>query len=158
MIVSWDTLKMEGWVIGGNVGDAVTMRKVMIRSMMLDGTRHIVDVTSLKFFEPIADKKIESNDFFICKASYYHDALHGNRTANGDIYDKSKMTAAHKGLPFGTKLLVTNTINSDTVTVEINDRGPFVKGRELDLSRAAAEKLGMISNGVVKVKCEIINE
>lgn len=70
-------------------------------------------------------------------ASYYHDKFNGRRTASGKIYDKNKLTAAHKKLPFGTIVKVTNEANGKSVIVEITDRGPFVKGRELDLSRKA---------------------
>jgi rare lipoprotein A len=70
-------------------------------------------------------------------ASYYHDKFHGRRTASGKPYDKNKYTAAHKTLPFGTKVKITNEKNGKFVIVEITDRGPFVKGREIDLSRRA---------------------
>ena len=68
-------------------------------------------------------------------ASYYHDKFHGRKTASGKKYDKNKYTAAHKTLPFGTMVKVTNEKNGKFVIVEITDRGPFVKGREIDLSR-----------------------
>jgi len=70
-------------------------------------------------------------------ASYYADKFHGRRTASGKKYDKNGLTAAHKTLPFGTKVKVTNLTNGKVVVVEITDRGPFVKGREIDLSRKA---------------------
>lgn len=70
-------------------------------------------------------------------ASYYHDKFHGKRTANGERYNKNGFTAAHKKLPFGTKLKVTNEANGKSIIVKVNDRGPFVKGREIDLSRRA---------------------
>ncbi|MDN3643593.1 septal ring lytic transglycosylase RlpA family protein [Lutimonas halocynthiae] len=85
-------------------------------------------------------------------ASFYSDNLQGRMTANGDVYDKMKMTAAHRTLAFNTKIKVTNLENKKSVVVIINDRGPFVEGRILDLSRAAAEKLGFVDKGVVKVK------
>lgn len=70
-------------------------------------------------------------------ASYYHDKFHGRRTASGRVYDKNKLTAAHKKFPFGTIVKVTNESNGKSVIVEITDRGPFVKGREIDLSKKA---------------------
>lgn len=91
------------------------------------------------------------------KASYYADKFHGRRTASGEIYDKSKMTAAHRSLPFGTIVEVTNLSNNRSVTVRINDRGPFVSGRIIDLSRTAAEEIGMIRQGVVDVEIRIIS-
>ena len=89
-------------------------------------------------------------------ASYYADHFQGKKTSSGEIFDQSKMTAAHKTIPFGTKVLVENINNGRTVIVVINDRGPFVKGRIIDLSRAAAEKLDMIEDGVVPVKITIL--
>ena len=89
-------------------------------------------------------------------ASYYHDKHHGLKTASGQIYDKNKMTCAHKTLPFGTKLKVTNLSNNKTITVIVNDRGPFIKGRVIDLSKAAADTLGFINKGIQKVEYEIV--
>lgn len=85
------------------------------------------------------------------KASYYGDEFEGRRTASGAIFRQNRLTAAHKTLPFGTKLRVTNLQNNKTVKVTVNDRGPFVKGRSLDLSKKAAKKLGMIQSGVANV-------
>ena len=82
------------------------------------------------------------------RASWY--ALH-SRTANGERMNPSAMTAAHRSLPFGTKVKVTNQNNGRSVVVRINDRGPFVKGRFLDLSRGAAKQLGFISSGHTSV-------
>jgi len=86
------------------------------------------------------------------KASFYANRLDGKKTANGEIYNAQKMTAAHPTLPFGTQVEVTNLSNGKTVRVKINDRGPFRKGRIIDLSRAAAEKLDMIKSGVTQVE------
>lgn len=89
-------------------------------------------------------------------ASYYGDQFHGRKTASGETFNKWDFTCAHKKLPFGTKLKVTNLKNRKSVVVRVNDRGPFVKGRIVDLSYAAAKKIGMVKDGVVKVKIEII--
>jgi rare lipoprotein A len=86
------------------------------------------------------------------KASYYANKFQGRKTANGEIYRHSKMTAAHRTLPFGTQVTVTNLKNGKTVNVRINDRGPFVKGRVIDLSRGAARKIDMVRDGVVNVE------
>ncbi|MBO4386208.1 MAG: septal ring lytic transglycosylase RlpA family protein, partial [Treponema sp.] len=83
-------------------------------------------------------------------ASYYADKFHGRKTSSGEIFNMYDYTAAHKTLPFGTLLRVTNLANGNYVTVKVNDRGPFVKGRELDVSKAAAVKLGMIKTGTAK--------
>lgn len=85
-------------------------------------------------------------------ASYYADRLQGRRTASGERYDRQAFTAAHRRLAFGTRVKVMRLDNGRSVTVRINDRGPFVKGRVIDLSRAAAEALGMLRAGVVKVR------
>jgi rare lipoprotein A len=90
-------------------------------------------------------------------ASYYHDKFNGRKTASGVKFDNSKLTAAHKKLPFGTKLKVTNEKNRKSVIVVINDRGPFVNGREIDLSKKAFMDItSNKSSGVVFVKIEII--
>ncbi|MCH7408472.1 septal ring lytic transglycosylase RlpA family protein [Belliella sp. DSM 111904] len=86
------------------------------------------------------------------KASYYHDKFHGRTTANGEKYRKHKLTAAHKTLPFGTKVKVINQRNGKRVKVRINDRGPFVSGRIIDLSKKAARKIDLIDAGVADVK------
>lgn len=85
-------------------------------------------------------------------ASYYADSYDGRKTANGEIFRSSALTAAHKKLPFGTRVKVTNLSNGKTVKVRINDRGPFVSGRIIDLSRKAAKKIDMTTAGVVKVE------
>lgn len=88
-------------------------------------------------------------------ASYYQ---HGVRTANGERFRPDGLTAAHKTLPFGTKVEVTNISNDKSVVVRINDRGPFTKGRTIDLSRGAARQIGMIRAGVTKVTLKVLNE
>ncbi len=90
-------------------------------------------------------------------ASYYHDSLHGNKTASGQVYDKSQMSAAHKTLPLGSKVRVTDVKTGKAITVRVNDRGPFVKGRIIDLSRRAARELGIIQRGVTRVKMEVVS-
>lgn len=89
-------------------------------------------------------------------ASYYADKYHGRKTSNGEVFNMYDLTAAHKTLPFNTKVKVTNLSNGKSVIVRINDRGPFVKGREIDLSKAAAVKIGMIKSGTAKVSLEIV--
>ncbi len=92
------------------------------------------------------------------QASYYADKFHGKATASGEKYDKTKLTGAHRTLAFGTVVRVTNTANGKSVDVRINDRGPFKAGRVVDVSRAAAEKLGMIQAGVINCTVEVISE
>lgn len=86
------------------------------------------------------------------KASYYADYFKGRKTANGETFRQRKLTAAHRTLPFGTKVKVVNLANGRTVKVRINDRGPFVDGRIIDLSKKAARKLDMINTGVAQVE------
>ncbi len=81
------------------------------------------------------------------KASWYGPGFHGRTTANGERFNQGAMTAAHKSMRFGTKLRVTNKSNGKSVIVRINDRGPYIKGRFLDLSKGAAGKIGMINSG-----------
>lgn len=90
------------------------------------------------------------------KASYYGSKFHGKKTASGEIFNKWDYTCAHKKLPFGTKLKVTNLRNKKSAIVRVNDRGPFIKGRIIDLSYAAAKKIDMVKDGVVKVKIEVV--
>ena len=85
-------------------------------------------------------------------ASYYADSLDGNSTASGEPYDKNDMTAAHRTLPFGTEVSVTNLDNGKEVVVRINDRGPHAKSRVIDVSGAAAKKLGLLDSGTAKVR------
>lgn len=91
-------------------------------------------------------------------ASWYGPNFHGKTTSNKEIYDMHDLTAAHKSLPFGTYVVVTNLNNGKSVTVRINDRGPFVKGRIIDLSYAAAKAVDMIGTGTAPVKLEILTE
>jgi rare lipoprotein A len=86
------------------------------------------------------------------KASWYGSAFHGNLTANGERFNQNALTAAHKTLPFGCKVKVTNIANGRSVMVRINDRGPFVGGRIIDLSRAAADQIGMLHAGTAGVR------
>lgn len=91
-------------------------------------------------------------------ASWYGPGFDGNLTANGEIFDTTKLTAAHQTLPFGTLVRVTNLNNGEAVVVRINDRGPFVGGRIIDLSLAAAERLEMVDGGTAPVRLELLSE
>ncbi len=89
-------------------------------------------------------------------ASFYATSLHGRRTASGERYDRHALTAAHRTLPFGTRLRVTNTRNGRQVVVRVNDRGPFHGGRVLDLSNAAADAIGMTRSGTARITYEVL--
>ena len=120
----------------------------------------LVQILMLSFICPVTDAQppVQNPPQQVTgKASWYSDKLHGRVTASGALYDKSLLTAAHRSLPFGTRIRVTHIISGKTVEVVINDRGPFTKGRIIDLSRAAAEQLGMIAEGVARVTLAVIN-
>lgn len=91
------------------------------------------------------------------KASYYSEKYHGRKTASGETFDMNALTAAHRTLPFGTICRVTNMSNQRTVNVKINDRGPFIEGRIIDLSKGAAKALDAMQSGVIEVKIEILH-
>jgi rare lipoprotein A len=91
------------------------------------------------------------------KASFYADKFEGSPTASGEKYRHNKLTAAHKSLPFGTIVRVTNILNNQSVEVVINDRGPYVENRIIDVSKSAAEKLGFVNQGLADVKVEVID-
>lgn len=91
-------------------------------------------------------------------ASYYAHKYQGRTTANGEVFDMNKLTAAHRTLPFGTILRVTHLGNDHSVVVRVNDRGPYVTGRIIDLSLAAASELGMIQSGLAQVRVEVLEQ
>lgn len=103
-----------------------------------------------------AKKKAEIGTKITGVASYYGPGFDGRKTASGEIFDQTKLTCAHKTLPFGTKLKVTRKNNGKSVVVRVNDRGPYAKGRVLDVSTAAAKKLGMLKAGHAEVVAEVI--
>jgi rare lipoprotein A len=92
----------------------------------------------------------------IVKVSYYGKKFHGKTTASGESFNMYGFTTAHKKLPFGTMVEITNISNNKSVVVKVNDRGPYIKGRVFDLSKAAFDSIGDINKGVIKVKYKII--
>lgn len=110
-----------------------------------------VDITTI---EPARE---EASDLGSGIASYYGRRFHGRPTANGERFDMAELTAAHKTLPFGSRVRVINKANGREVVVRINDRGPFVRGRHIDLSRRAAEEIGMIGSGHASVRMELLD-
>ena len=100
--------------------------------------------------------ELREGNVFYGEASYYAEKFHGRTTANGEIFDMYKISAAHKTLPFNTILQVTNLENQKSIVVRINDRGPYKKGRILDLSYRAAQEIDLVSSGVVRVKVKIV--
>ena len=108
-------------------------------------TSQFVNTTNVKY-----------SDLGTMKVSWYGPGFHGRLTANGEIYNQNAFTAAHKSFKFGTLLKITNPIKNKSVVVRINDRGPYIPGRQIDLSKAAAEKLGVVYSGVKELKVEEI--
>ncbi len=92
------------------------------------------------------------------KATWYGGRFHGRKTASGERFNENDFTCAHRKLPFGSLVRVVNLENQQAVMVRVNDRGPYGKGRIIDVSKAAAEKLGMIDRGVVKVRVEVMSK
>jgi len=100
---------------------------------------------------PIAVRSVSTGE-----ASWYGPGFYGNRTANGELFRPGTLTAAHRTLPFGTKVRVTNLWNGRSAIVRINDRGPFHGRRVIDLAHGAASQLGLISSGIAQVKLEVL--
>lgn len=115
----------------------------------------LVPMLILLFLQPVLSAS-EQTPYESGFASWYGGKFQGRKTASGEIFDTNLLTAAHKTLPFGTVVKVTNLENGKTVVVRINDRGPFVEGRIIDLSQAAAEEIGMLGAGVARVNLEIV--
>lgn len=105
----------------------------------------------------LSQLKAAGKAIFSGAASWYGGRFHGRRAADGSRFDQNGLTAAHRSLPFGTKLLVTNRRTGNSCVVQVNDRGPFVADRVIDLSRGAAEQLNMISSGVAMVDCVVLH-
>jgi rare lipoprotein A len=116
------------------------------------------EMTRSKFAELVYRYMKSKEGIRFGKGSYYHDSLEGLRTSSGEPYRASELTAAHKVLPFNTIVKVTNLANGESVTVRINDRGPFITGRVIDLSRSAFETIAHPGTGVIWVEYEIISE
>ena len=106
-------------------------------------------------FEKEIEERSQYTHFQTGMASYYGGSWHGKKTANGEIFNENSLTAAHKTLPFGTRVKVTNLDNGKSVVVRINNRGPYSKGRVIDLSKAAFSKIASTSKGVTRVKLEV---
>ena len=129
------------------------MRRLIVSMVALGSLLLPVATTQANVQEPAAP---HHRNVQIGKASFYHPALDGRMTASGATFDSRLLTAAHRTLQFGTRVRVTNLMNLRSVIVTINDRGPFVDGRIIDLSRRAAAALGFVQSGVTRVRIEPI--
>jgi len=134
-------------IIGFYVANETTQA---IAEPMASDTLEMAEVVSTQ------ESQIAMIDKGIIKVSWYGHEFNGRKTANGEVYNMEAFTAAHKKLPFGTLLQVTNPRNGRSVVVRINDRGPFIRGRELDLSKAAARELGILDHGTARVSLKIV--
>ena len=131
--------------------EKIAQQKTVIDTLKIDAEA----VDSLKIYENYSYKLFKRK----AHASYYHNKFNGKRTASGVRFSNSKYTAAHRKFPFGTKLKITNETNGKFVIVEVNDRGPFSRGREIDLSRRAFMEIASNKNsGSVSVTIEVIKE
>ncbi|NJO00748.1 MAG: septal ring lytic transglycosylase RlpA family protein [Bacteroidia bacterium] len=113
-------------------------------------------LSSCGFFKPVTRNPANDTAALRGEASYYADKFDGRKTASGEVFDQDKLTAAHKTLPFGTRVEVKNLNNGKTVVVKINDRMPASNPRLIDLSKAAARKLDMVRSGIAPVTLTII--
>ena len=138
-------------VIGGLVGFTVLKSEINRNNEQIL-TEEFVPETIME--STVNTSSVEYINRGTMKASWYGPKFHGKLTANGEIYDQMALTAAHKSLKFGTLLKVTNPKNGKSVIIRINDRGPYIGDRELDLSKGAAIELGLIEKGVARVKIE----
>lgn len=117
-----------------------------------------VDLATIEHTQPPADDALSGREVGAGMASYYGRQFDGRRTASGERFDMDALTAAHRTLPFGSKVRVTNAANGRSVVVRINDRGPFHGNRVIDVSHAAAQRLGLIAPGSGRVKLALLND
>ncbi|MDJ0649650.1 MAG: septal ring lytic transglycosylase RlpA family protein [Xenococcaceae cyanobacterium MO_188.B19] len=134
---------------------AINLESSEANQLELDKLNSVASPQSEINLSPTAPTQI-ARTVFNGRASWYGPGFHGRRTANGEIYNSNALTAAHRTLAFGTRVRVTNINNGRSVIVRINDRGPFIKGRIIDVSAGAARRLNMISSGVAPVRVEIL--
>ena len=141
-------LVQRGWIVAP-----------LVVALVMGGCASSPRFTKERTAEPKAHDRVASSKSLKSMegiASYYADDFNGKKTANGEIYDMYKMTAAHRSLPFNTKVKVTNLDNKRSIVVRINDRGPFKLERLIDLSLAAATQLGMKGAGTAKVRLDVL--
>lgn len=145
-IIRYDSTDKTWLIIGANRNDGINVASLTTTKLLL--TKAYCVVSAKEPVEFTAEDVFEVVKSYYGIATYYHPGLHGKRTASGERYDSNQFTAAHRTLPFGTRIKITNPQNSKNIVVKINDRGPFIKNREIDLSRAAAKKIGISKNKV----------
>lgn len=137
--------------------DDLSIKENLINELLINMEDPKKDIINLKQSKPKEETKKEKL-YQKGIASFYGERWNGRKTANGEIFDTEKLTAAHKYLPFGTKVKITNSKNGKSVIVRINDRGPYIKGRVIDLTKAAFRQIEDIQTGITKVKIEILGK
>lgn len=147
--------------IGAHVRDRITpgtMNRAAVATLvlLLSGGCVLVSSPAYVYRGGTAASTIVSGFVQRGSASWYGVPFHGRKTASGEIYDMNGMTCAHRTLPFGTVLLVTNINNGRSATVRVTDRGPYVSGRIVDLSRGAASAIGMLETGTAQVELKVV--
>ena len=130
----------------------------MIKASALHKSLNLLFIVllSIVFYSCGANRGNANSSYQSTTVSYYANKFNGNKTASGEVYKHSKMTAAHKTLSFGTKVEIINIENSKKVLVTINDRGPLKAGRAFDLSQGAFKKIGNLNDGILKVKFKVL--
>lgn len=140
------------------IGNALPLRAITRKPNARFVDKPVVSAVD-RFILPTQPKFVERVRYQLRGlASWYGPGFDGNRSASGEIYRQNRMTAAHRSLPFGTKVRVTNLKNGRSVVVRINDRGPFIRGRVIDLSVAAAKALGFMKSGVAPVRIDVLGK
>jgi rare lipoprotein A len=142
--------------IGVSIASPIESKAISVSSFV-DHSINTKTEWENKFEQKFPNYKTPLASSYIGTASYYGPGFYGNRTANGEVFTPGSMTAAHRTLPFGTRVKVINENTGKSVIVRINDRGPFIGGRIIDLSETAAEALGMKTSGVAPVKIQVLN-
>lgn len=117
-----------------------------------------ISIFSLFLISKLRAQKVEIGKTFKGSASYYHKKFTGRKTASGERLNNVDFTCAHRYLPFGTMIEVENPVTHRWVVVRVNDRGPFSKGRVVDLSYSAAKEIGMIQKGIIRVNCKVVGK
>lgn len=118
----------------------------------------IASIVIIHYFENYQQQNTKKEESEICWASWYGPGFHGKKMANGEIYNQYNISVAHKTLPLGTFLRVTNLGNNRSIIAPVTDRGPYIPGREVDLSYGAAQRIGAVYDGVVLVSIKILSQ
>jgi len=151
-VAPWPLAQIVGVTVPG-CGISIRTRALLVSAGLALGAWVVSGCASSPKSPPADPTRV----VLLGQASYYHDSLHGRTTASGEPYDRQALTAAHRQLPFGTVIQVTNLENGRSVQLRVNDRGPFVDGRIVDVSRRAAEVLDFVRDGVVDVRLEVLS-